>query len=280
MKNRQYRGELVRAERAALVWMATAAMTILMVVTVIPGVPLAFRPFPVELVHHAFRSLGFALLTLVTVAAVRLRRGGRRALLLSRGVHHPLARCATTVPRRRRHAHPDLCSGLDPGEGVLRRRDLARGAGRRVCIGRAVDRRARRPRARRAAIGVVALVGTVLIVPSVLPLLPIASLHKVSGATSIADGIGWPQLTADVAVQDAALARAGQRPTSIFTGAYAEAGALDVYGRPYHLPLVISGHNTFWRWGPGDASDTTVLYVERGRAAETVLHELPPANRL
>ncbi len=121
---------------------------------------------------------------------------------------------------------------------------------------------ARRPRARRAAIGVVALVGTVLIVPSVLPLLPIASLHKVSGATSIADGIGWPQLTADVAVQDAVLARAGQRPTSIFTGAYAEAGALDVYGRPYHLPLVISGHNTFWRWGPGDASDTTVLYVD------------------
>jgi hypothetical protein len=120
----------------------------------------------------------------------------------------------------------------------------------------------RRPRARRVAIGVLALVGTVLILPSVLPLLPIASLHKVSGATSIADGIGWPQLTAEVAAQDAALARAGQPPTSIFTGAYAEAGALDVYAGPYHLPPVISGHNTFWLWGPGTASDTTVLYVD------------------
>jgi hypothetical protein len=54
---------------------------------------------------------------------------------------------------------------------------------------------ARRPRARRAAIGVLALAGTVVIVPSALPLLPVASLHKVSGAASIADGIGWPQLT-------------------------------------------------------------------------------------
>jgi Dolichyl-phosphate-mannose-protein mannosyltransferase len=122
--------------------------------------------------------------------------------------------------------------------------------------------RARRPRARRVAIGALAVVGTVLIAPSTLPLLPTASLHKVNGATSIADGIGWQHLTAEVAAQDAALTRAGRAPTSIFTGAYAEAGALDVYGGPYHLPPVISGHNTFWLWGPGAASDRTVLYVD------------------
>jgi hypothetical protein len=123
---------------------------------------------------------------------------------------------------------------------------------------------ARRPRARRVAIGALAVVGTVLVVPSTLPVLPTASLHKVSGATSIADGVGWQQLTADVAAQDAALTRAGRPPTSIFTGAYAEAGALDLYGGRYHLPPVISGHNTFWLWGPGAASDNTVLYVDAG----------------
>jgi Dolichyl-phosphate-mannose-protein mannosyltransferase len=122
--------------------------------------------------------------------------------------------------------------------------------------------RAHRPRARRAAIGVLALAGTVAVVPSALPLLPIASLHKLSGAASIADGIGWPQLTAEVAAQDATLTRAGQPPASVFTSDYAEAGALDAYGGRYHLPPVISGHNTFWLWGPGDASDTTVLYVD------------------
>jgi Dolichyl-phosphate-mannose-protein mannosyltransferase len=124
--------------------------------------------------------------------------------------------------------------------------------------------KARRPRARRAAIGVLALVGTVVIMPLALPLLPIASLHNVGGTANIADGIGWPQLADEVAAQDAALTRAGQPPTSIFTGSYAEAGALDVYGGPYHLPPVISGHNTFWLWGPGHASDTTVLYVDAG----------------
>jgi len=121
---------------------------------------------------------------------------------------------------------------------------------------------ARRPRARRAATGVLALAGTVVILPITLPVLPIASLHTVSGTEQIADGVGWPQLAADVAAQDAALTRAGQPPTSIFTGSYAEAGALDIYGGPYHLPPVISGHNTFWLWGPGNASDTTVLYVD------------------
>jgi hypothetical protein len=122
--------------------------------------------------------------------------------------------------------------------------------------------RARRPRARRVAIGVLALASVVVTLPIVLPLLPIASLHKVSGTTNITDSIGWPQLTAEVAAQDAALTRAGQPPTSVFTGAYAEAGALDLYGGSYHLPPVISGHNTFWLWGPGDASDTSVLYVD------------------
>jgi Dolichyl-phosphate-mannose-protein mannosyltransferase len=122
--------------------------------------------------------------------------------------------------------------------------------------------RTRRPRARRVAIGALALVATVVTLPAALPVVPIASLHRVSGATSIGDDIGWPQLTADVAAQDRALTRNGQAPTSIFTGAYAEAGALQLYGGSYHLPPVISGHNSYWTWGPGNASDTTVLYVD------------------
>jgi hypothetical protein len=76
------------------------------------------------------------------------------------------------------------------------------------------------------------------------------------------DSVGWPQLVAAVAAQDAALTRAGQPPTSIYTGAYAEAGAVHVYGGPYHLPPVVSAHNSFWTWGPGSASDTTVLVVD------------------
>ena len=79
---------------------------------------------------------------------------------------------------------------------------------------------------------------------------------------TLGDTIGWPQLTRAVAAQDAALVRAGQRPTSIFTGYYAEASALQVYGSADHLPPVLSGHNAYWMWGPGRASDRTVLVVD------------------
>jgi hypothetical protein len=122
--------------------------------------------------------------------------------------------------------------------------------------------RSRRPRVRWRAVGAIAAVGTLLIIPSTLPVLPLASLHKVAQNHTVTDSIGWPQLTAEVAAQDTALTRAGHPPTSIFTGAYAEAGAIDVYGGPYQLPPVVSGHNGFWTWGPGDASDTTVLVVD------------------
>lgn len=118
-----------------------------------------------------------------------------------------------------------------------------------------------RPRARRLALGALATVGTLVLLPSVLPILPVTQLHRLNGATSIADGVGWPELTDAVAAQDRSLARAGQPPTSIFTGAFAEAGALRLYGAGHHLPPVVSGHNAFWTWGPGDASNTTVLYV-------------------
>jgi hypothetical protein len=100
----------------------------------------------------------------------------------------------------------------------------------------------------------------------VLPVLPVSDLHAVPGIHKlngdIGDTVGWPQLTRAVAAQDAALTRAGDPPGSVFTGVYGEAGALDVYGSPYHLPPVLSGQNTFWMWGPSQASDQTVLVVD------------------
>jgi hypothetical protein len=102
----------------------------------------------------------------------------------------------------------------------------------------------------------------IVVVPSALPILPIASVHSIPPDTTVNDGIGWPQLTAEVAAENAALTREGLHPTSVYTGAYAEDGALQLYGGPDHLPPVISAHNSFYTWGPGSASDTTVLVVD------------------
>jgi 4-amino-4-deoxy-L-arabinose transferase-like glycosyltransferase len=117
-------------------------------------------------------------------------------------------------------------------------------------------------RLRRGLLVAAPLVSIAISAPSELPVLPAADLHLVHGLDTVttADTFGWPQLSRAVAAQDAALARAGQPPTSIFTGNYGEAGALDVYGR--HLPPVLSGQNTYWLWGPGRAADRRVLVVD------------------
>jgi Dolichyl-phosphate-mannose-protein mannosyltransferase len=117
-------------------------------------------------------------------------------------------------------------------------------------------------RLRRGLLVAAPLVSIAISAPSELPVLPPADLHLVHGLDTVttADTFGWPQLTHAVAAQDAALARAGQPPTSIFTGNYGEAGALDVYG--HHLPPVLSGQNTYWLWGPGRAADSRVLVVD------------------
>jgi hypothetical protein len=126
-------------------------------------------------------------------------------------------------------------------------------------------RRGRRTRLRRNLLIAAPLVGLVIALPLTLPLVPASDVHSLPSAaqqSNVGDSIGWPQLTATVAAQDAALTRAGEPPTSIFTGYYPEAAALQVFGGHDHLPPVLSGHNTYWMWGPGRASDHTVLVVD------------------
>jgi 4-amino-4-deoxy-L-arabinose transferase-like glycosyltransferase len=110
------------------------------------------------------------------------------------------------------------------------------------------------------------LVGTAVLLPDLLPVLPVNAVHSLPAAAqqsaAVGNTVGWPQLTQAVAKEDAALIRNDERPTSIFTGYYAEAGALDVLGGGDRLPPVLSGQNAYWMWGPGRASDQTVLVVD------------------
>ena len=77
------------------------------------------------------------------------------------------------------------------------------------------------PRLRRGVVVAAPLVGMAIILPAVLPIVPAGHVHDLPASSQhadIGDTIGWPQLTHAVAAQDAALVRAGQPPTSIFTG--------------------------------------------------------------
>jgi 4-amino-4-deoxy-L-arabinose transferase-like glycosyltransferase len=125
--------------------------------------------------------------------------------------------------------------------------------------------RAGRPGWRLRLVVIASLVAVAATLPQVLPILPASAVHSLPASaqdSAVGDSIGWPQLTQAVAAQDAALVRAGQAPTSIFTGYYAEAATMAVYGADDHLPPVVSGNNAYWMWGPGQASDRSVLVVD------------------
>jgi len=107
------------------------------------------------------------------------------------------------------------------------------------------------------------LVWGLVSLPLVLPVLPVSVvgelpfLHKLN--YDLGETIGWPQLTSTVARVYRSLPPAVRARTSIFTSNYGEAGALLVYGGRYHLPPAISGHNTFWLWGPDHQPDGAVI---------------------
>jgi len=109
------------------------------------------------------------------------------------------------------------------------------------------------------------VVGAVLSIAFVLPVLPLSTfarftfLHKTS--YDLGETVGWPQLTDQVAKVYVNLPLPERSSASIFTANYGEAGAIALYGGAYGLPAPLSGHNNYWLWGPGHASDQVVIAV-------------------
>ena len=74
-----------------------------------------------------------------------------------------------------------------------------------------------------------------------------------------ADMFGWPELAALVGRAYRSLAPEQQARAVFLAGNYGEAGAIDVLGKPWGLPPAISGHNSYFLWGPRGHDGTVVL---------------------
>jgi hypothetical protein len=127
---------------------------------------------------------------------------------------------------------------------------------------------ARRPLAGRirpaAAMAGAMLAGALAAAPVTLPVLPARMLHTVPVQKinyDLGEEIAWPRLVALVAREYHALPPAQRRHTTILTGNYGEAGAIDRYGPGLGLPGAYSGANNFWLWGPPPATDTAAVVV-------------------
>ena len=81
---------------------------------------------------------------------------------------------------------------------------------------------------------------------------------------NLGESIGWPQLVSTVRGVWLSLPPSQRANAVIFTGDYGEAGAINELGRGTGLPTAVSGHNTYWWWGPGKPRATTVVAVAPG----------------
>jgi hypothetical protein len=76
-----------------------------------------------------------------------------------------------------------------------------------------------------------------------------------------ADMLGWHELAETAARVYRALPADEQASCAIFAGNYGEAGAIDYYGPQLGLPAAISGHNSYFDWGPRNYSGSCVILI-------------------
>ena len=108
------------------------------------------------------------------------------------------------------------------------------------------------------------IAGAVFSAATMMPLAPINSAgwrltSKIHD--NFSEQIGWPELAQTVAGIYAKIPEADKARTAILAGNYGEAGAINLYGRQYGLPEVISGINTYWWRGYGDPPPEVVILV-------------------
>ena len=120
------------------------------------------------------------------------------------------------------------------------------------------------------------------IAPSAVPLLPAETYIRYAAATHLqqpriethklgplpqlfADQFGWEELAATVAKAYNALPPDVRVKTAIFGQNYGQAGAIDLFGPRYGLPKAISGHQSYWLWGPRGYTGESIIVMDDRR---------------
>jgi 4-amino-4-deoxy-L-arabinose transferase-like glycosyltransferase len=124
----------------------------------------------------------------------------------------------------------------------------------------------------RTAAAVALIVGGLLLTPFTLPILPLPqqddALRAVLGSIVPPEALthdlhaeyGWPEQAVAVAAVYAELPKEEQKRTVVLTARYSQASAINFFGARHGLPRAVSGHMTYYLWGPGEAAGTVIAY--------------------
>jgi len=116
--------------------------------------------------------------------------------------------------------------------------------------------------------------------PLVVPILPIESfasyLHKLPFKVPAsehshmraalpqhyADQFGWEEIVAETAKAYDQIRPTDRPGCGVFAQDYGQAGAIDFFGPRYGLPPALSGHQSYWLWGPRGYSGNCLIVLD------------------
>jgi hypothetical protein len=81
------------------------------------------------------------------------------------------------------------------------------------------------------------------------------------------DQFGWEEIVAETAKAYNQLSPTERTGCGIFAQDYGQAGAIDFFGPRYGLPAALSGHQTYWLWGPRGYSGNCLIVLDDTREA-------------
>ncbi len=133
------------------------------------------------------------------------------------------------------------------------------------------------------AVALIAAASILIVAPVIKPLLSEDRFVRYAAALGVAPGSdenhrlgrlpqffadmhGWEEMTRSVATVYAELAPDERAKACIYGQNYGEAGAIDYFGPALGLPRAMSGHNSYWLWGPGSCTGAVVLIIGGDRA--------------
>jgi Dolichyl-phosphate-mannose-protein mannosyltransferase len=101
---------------------------------------------------------------------------------------------------------------------------------------------------------------------------PRIETHKLGPLPQLyADQFGWEEMTQVVARFYDSLPPDVRSQTAIFGQNYGQAGAIDLFGPKYGLPPAISGHQSYFLWGPRNyTGDSMIVMADRKERLEQI----------
>ena len=133
------------------------------------------------------------------------------------------------------------------------------------------------------ALVALSLAGGAIFAPLAMPILPIDqfvpymnrlpikvprsehSHERVALPQHYADQFGWNEIVEKTAEVWQKIPPEDRKDCAIFAQDYGQAGAIDFLGPKYGLPLALSGHQSWWLWGPRGYSGNCLIVLDDDR---------------